>query len=141
MRALLALALALAACMEGHGGHGGGSYGGHSSGGGGGGGEAREAHVSHSSSSSAGPTLEHVARAVLPVAATVAEALTAGAVEETPDPAPGAPASEMSGPLIDNGDPCNRCPEDFACDQCAGIDGAACTYAPPGAYSRCATPW
>ena len=138
MRAVLVLVLGLAACMEGHGGHGGGGFGGHS-GGGGGGAEAREAHVSHSSSgSSIGPTLEHVARTVLPVAATVAEALTAGAVE-TPDPAPGAPAFEITGPLIDNGDPCNRCPEDFACDQCTGVAGAACTYAPAGAFSRCAS--
>jgi hypothetical protein len=124
--------------MEGHGGHGGGGFGGHS---GGGGGEAHESHVSHSSSSgsSVGPTLEHIARTVLPIAATVAEALTAGAVE-TPDPMPGAPACEIQGPLIDNGDPCNRCPEDFACDQCTGIAGAACTFAPAGAFSRCGSP-
>ncbi|HEY1548649.1 MAG TPA: hypothetical protein VGG28_12560, partial [Kofleriaceae bacterium] len=81
------------------------------------------------------------------VAKTVAEALVVNAVNalspDDPDPdppSPYAPARETPGQLLDNHDPCNRCPDDFECGQCTGGNGAACTWAPAGAASRCATP-
>lgn len=55
---------------------------------------------------------------------------------EAPDDPPPAYVSQ-DGPLLDNHDPCNACPEDVACDQCAGAGGAACRLTPPGAFTRC----
>lgn len=55
--------------------------------------------------------------------------------EAPDDPTP--PYVSLGGPLLDNHDPCNACPEDVACDQCAGAGGAACRLTPPGAFTRC----
>ncbi|HEX4449427.1 MAG TPA: hypothetical protein VH143_01100 [Kofleriaceae bacterium] len=146
---LLAVAMLFAGCESGggHGHGGGGGFGGFGHGGGGG------EHSSHSSSSSSSsssskPSLEshHSSSGspVWPIAKTVAEALLVGAIDpDAPDPDvnnPAAPARETTGPLLDNHDPCNRCPDDFECGQCTGVTGAACTWAPAGAASRCATP-
>jgi len=135
---LLAVALMLGAC-ESMGGHGHGGDLGRSS----------EHHAesraeSHGesrgesrASSSVGPAL---VRAALPVAEAVAEAIAAGGtVDADPPEPPGAPARDTGGPLIDDHDPCNQCPDDRACGECTGADGAVCTFAPAGAFARCAS--
>jgi hypothetical protein len=67
-------------------------------------------------------------------------AIDPDATAPDPDPPePYAPARATGGPLLDNHDPCNRCPDDFECGQCTGVNGMACTWAPAGAPSRCAT--
>jgi hypothetical protein len=146
--ALLAVAMMLGACESmgghGHGGGGGYSHGGgesHSSGGG-------ESHASsHSSSSSSHDSRGHdhdqplLSSATRAVVRTVGEALLAGALDPDADPPGevGPPTWEYGGPLIDNHDPCNRCPEDVACGQCAGAGGKVCSFAPAGAFARCAS--
>jgi hypothetical protein len=148
-RLLLALALTLAACE--HGGHGGGGFG-HFGGGGGGGGHvsssssSSSSHMSssqlgHSSSSSSGSELAHVWRTTVNGAVAVSEALAASSAdgEDAPPPEPSAPAIETTGPLIDDHDPCNTCPDDLLCGQCS-FSGHVCAFAPAGAHARCATP-
>jgi hypothetical protein len=145
MRSVL-LAFVLAACGHGggfgHGGFGHGGGGGFSHLGGGGGGSHSFSSGSHEShvSSSALSTVAHVARVVLPIAETVGEALLAGDPPPDDPPEPWAPATDSPGPLIDDHDACNRCPDDFACNQCTGAGGATCEFAPAGAHARCSTP-
>lgn len=57
--------------------------------------------------------------------------------DETPDDPPPPQVSWLGGPLIDNHDACNACPEEVACDQCEGAGGTACRWAAPGAFTRC----
>ena len=138
MRSVL-LAFALAACGHG-GGYGHGGYG-HGGGGGGGGGfghvvssASRESHVP----SSALSTAENNIARFLPN--QVGEAVLASDPPPDNPPKPWVPATDSSGPLIDDHDACNRCPDDFACDQCTGAGGAMCEFSPAGAHARCSTP-
>jgi hypothetical protein len=43
----------------------------------------------------------------------------------------------MAGPLIDNHDPCNTCPDDAPCGACVGAGNQVCRWTPPGAFARC----
>lgn len=144
---LLAVAMMLGAC-ESMGGHGHGGGGGYSHSGGGGYSGGGESHSSsHSSSGSSHesrgndhdqPSLSHETRAAV---RTVAEALLAGALDPDADPPDevGPTVCPYGGPLIDNHDPCNQCSQDVECGQCAGAGGKACTFAPAGAFARCAS--
>ena len=103
-------------------------------------------HVASAAGHVAAPVargLGQVAEKALPAAETVLEAaaLAPGYYApadpfETPDDPP-AEVVSMSGPLIDNHDPCNACPADRACDQCVGDAGVACRWTPPDAFTRC----
>lgn len=84
-----------------------------------------------------------VAAKVLPIVEDAVEiaALSQGSYSpadpfETPDDPPPTYVSQ-SGPLLDNHDPCNACPDDVACDQCEGAGGATCRLTGPGAFTRC----
>ena len=78
-----------------------------------------------------------VARAALPIAENVAEA--AAFTTPAPDDPIEPPEEHVSigGPLIDDHDPCNQCPDDLACEMCTGFGDAACRLTPAGAYARC----
>ena len=100
-------------------------------------------HVASGVSHLAAPAAK-VAKAVLPIAEDVASAVINNAfgnvvfgqddtMESTADPT----YVSMSGPLIDNHDPCNACPDDSACDACVGAGDHACRLTPPGAFARC----
>jgi hypothetical protein len=96
--------------------------------------------VSTSALTHAAPAIARVAQQTLPIAEDIAEA----ALESTPIPDDppevvddsGHPVS-IGGPLIDNHDSCNQCPEDLSCDQCTGANGAVCRWTPAGAFARC----
>jgi hypothetical protein len=78
----------------------------------------------------------HVANAALAVGEALA---SSGDDDDDAPPPPGAPARDTPGPLIDDHDPCNACPDTLLCGQCS-FDGHTCEFAPAGAHARCATP-
>ncbi len=83
-----------------------------------------------------------LAQKALPIVEDVVEAAALSGDYSPADPfelpADDPPAYvSQAGPLIDNHDPCNACPEDLACDQCLGTGGVACQLTPPDAFTRC----
>ena len=84
----------------------------------------------------AAPVLARAAQTAIEIAALAPGYYAPADPDETPD-APPPQVCWLGGPLIDNHDPCNACPEDVACDQCEGAGGAACRWAAPGAFTRC----
>lgn len=84
-----------------------------------------------------------VARAtsnVAPIVETVAEAALTSPMPMDPYVEEGDATEHVTpldGPLIDDHDPCNRCPDDLSCDQCIGFNDVVCRYTPPGAHTRC----
>lgn len=99
--------------------------------------------VASSASHLAAPAAR-IANAVLPIVEDVASAVVANAfnnvtfgnddtMEANADPQ----YVSMSGPLIDNHDPCNACPDDSPCEACVGAGERACRLTPPGAFARC----
>ena len=45
--------------------------------------------------------------------------------------------AQVGGPLINDGDACNACPDTEACGACGDVNGVACVLTPPGSYARC----
>ena len=82
-------------------------------------------------------TTATVARATLPIAEDIAEAAALSSTPDPDDPTEQPEHTPVDGPLIDNHDPCNSCPDDLSCDQCLGRGDVACRWTPPGAYTRC----
>jgi hypothetical protein len=96
-------------------------------------------HATGSALAHATPAIARVAQKTLPIAEDIAEA--ALETVPTPDDPPevlddGHPVS-IGGPLIDNHDSCNQCPDDLGCDQCVGTNGNACRLTSAGAFARC----
>ena len=82
-----------------------------------------------------------LAQKALPIANDVVSAMLVhpGMINIQPDDDPPENNGEtvsMAGPLIDNHDACNGCPEDLACDQCV-IGDQACRWASAGSFARC----
>jgi hypothetical protein len=100
-------------------------------------------HVASAASKVAAPVARAsvaVTRATLPIAANIASGMANASVGGTsfgPDPAPSEPVVSMGGPLIDNHDPCNACPDNLACGACLGNADQVCQWSPAGAYTRC----
>jgi X-X-X-Leu-X-X-Gly heptad repeat protein len=86
----------------------------------------------------AAPVLGRAAVHVLPVVEDVAEgvALAGRAPDGVIEPEY---TTSSGGPLIDDHDACNYCPDDLPCDACVGDDGGACHLTPGNAYTRCAS--
>jgi hypothetical protein len=100
-------------------------------------------HVAAPLANAAGHAAPVLARAAETAAETAIEiaALAPGSSSsadpfETPDDPP-PQVSWLGGPLIDNHDPCNACPDDLACGQCEGAGGTVCRWSAPGAFTRC----
>jgi hypothetical protein len=81
-----------------------------------------------------------LAEKALPIASDVVSAMLVqpAMINIQPDDPPEANREtvSMAGPLIDNHDACNACPEDVACDQCV-IGDQACRWATAGSFARC----
>ena len=84
----------------------------------------------------AAPVLARTAETAVEIAALMPHSYTTTDPDETPDDPP-PQVSWLGGPLIDNHDPCNACPDDLACGQCEGAGGAVCGWSAPGAFTRC----
>jgi hypothetical protein len=85
------------------------------------------------------PAIARVASKALPIAEDIAEAAltTTPAPDDPPEVLDDGHPVSVGGPLIDDHDSCNLCPEDLSCDQCVGANDVACRWAPAGAYTRC----
>jgi len=85
------------------------------------------------------PAIARVASKTLPIAEDIAEAAltTIPAPDDPPEVLDDGHPVSIGGPLIDDHDSCNQCPEDLSCDQCVGANDVACRWAPAGAYTRC----
>jgi hypothetical protein len=96
-------------------------------------------HASSALARVAAPAGKLVQKA-LPIANDVVSAMLVhpGMINIQPDDPPenNGETVSMAGPLIDNHDACNACPEDIACDQCA-VGGQACRWASAGSFARC----
>jgi hypothetical protein len=91
----------------------------------------------------AGPAVK-VANKVLPIAEDIASGVIQNALgnlafgeDDTTEANANPQYVSMSGPLIDNHDPCNACPDDAPCSACVGAGDQACRWTPPGAFARC----
>jgi hypothetical protein len=100
-------------------------------------------HVASGAAHLAAPAAK-VANAVLPIAEDIASGVIQNALGNlafgTDDPTEANADPQyvsMSGPLIDNHDPCNTCPIDDPCGACVGAGNHACRLTPPGAFARC----
>ena len=85
-----------------------------------------------------------IAKTVLPIAEDIASGVINNALggvtfgdDDTMEANADPQYVSMSGPLIDNHDPCNACPDDAACGACVGAGDQACRLTPPGAFARC----
>jgi hypothetical protein len=100
-------------------------------------------HVASGAAHLAAPAAK-IASKVLPIAEDIASGVInnalAGATfgdDDTMEANADPQYVSMSGPLIDNHDPCNACPIDDPCNACLGAGGQACRLTPPGAFARC----
>ena len=96
-------------------------------------------HVAAPLASAAGhaaPVLARAAETAIEIAALAPGSYSSADPFEAPDDPP-PQVSWLGGPLIDNHDPCNACPDDLACGQCEGAGGAVCRWSAPGAFTRC----
>jgi hypothetical protein len=85
-----------------------------------------------------------IANTVLPIAEDIASGVIQNALgnvvfgnDDTMEANADPQYVSMSGPLIDNHDPCNACPDDSPCNACLGAGEQACRLTPAGAFARC----
>ncbi|MEO8840208.1 MAG: hypothetical protein ABI591_14450 [Kofleriaceae bacterium] len=100
-------------------------------------------HVASGAAHLAAPAAK-IANAVLPIAEDIASGVINNALggvtfgdDDTMEANADPQDVSMSGPLIDNHDPCNACPDDLPCSACHGVGEQACRWTPPGAFTRC----
>ena len=96
-------------------------------------------HIASSAAHLAAPAAK-IANTVLPIAEDIASAMINNVTfgdDDTNEANAEPQYVSMSGPLIDNHDPCNACPDDSPCNACLGAGEQACRLTPPGAFARC----
>lgn len=84
----------------------------------------------------AAPVVARGAIRALPAIEDVAEGIVLAGMDDAPRPVEDREREE-GGPLIDDHDPCGRCPDDLPCELCAGDGGAACRLTPADSFTRC----